>query len=433
MTRTAQILADRLDRDGQGVGIATAVTESGTPSFASHGPLEAGGTALIDENTLFEIGSVSKIFTNLLLAQLVVEGKIDLDAPAANYLPQGTRLPDFEGKQITLFDLATHSAGLPSIPPELAFADPANPYQFYNADLLHAFLAAFSLPRAPGEKYEYSNMGTALIGLAESHVTGQSYADLVQQRILDPLGMAETMLVVPGDKLARFATGHAAGEPVAHWDFDVFAPAGGWRSTASDMAKFIAAASGQAETDLQPAFDLMLARTRPAGSPNMRIGLGWMELARPEGGTIIWHNGLTAGFNAFIGYDRQTGRASVVLANAVTATGIEDIGFHLIAPTSPLTNQPRQHAEIEVDPALLDNYVGTYELGPEFHIEITAENGQLYLQTSGQDRFPAFPETETQFFLKVVEAQVSFDTGPDGKATQLTLHQNGQDIVGRRR
>lgn len=432
--QTAQILADRIDRDGQGVAIATALVEDGTPVFVSHGPLQAGSTDRVDEDTLFEIGSVSKIFTNLLLAQLVLDGAIDLDAPAINYLPEGTKLPQFEGKEITLFDLATHSAGLPSIPPELAFANPANPYQFYNADLLYAFLAAFPLPRAPGETYEYSNMGTTLIGEAVSHVTGQSYGDLVQQRILDPLGMDDTMLVVPEDKLSRFATGHdPSREPVPHWDFDVFAPAGGWRSTASDMAKFVAAASGQTETNLKPAFDLMLERSRPAGSPNMEVGLGWMTLTRPDGGTTIWHNGQTAGFNAFIGYDRDTGRASVVLANAVTRTGMEDIGFHLIEPASPLTSQPEPHVEIHIDPALLENYVGTYELGPEFHIEITAEAGQLYVQASGQDRFPAFPETETRFFLKVVEAQVSFETGADGKASGLILHQNGQDVPGKRR
>ncbi|SEQ24632.1 CubicO group peptidase, beta-lactamase class C family [Devosia sp. YR412] len=428
----AQIISDRITRDGQGIGIATAVVEDDVPSFASHGVLAAGGPTSVDEHTLFEIGSISKIFTNLLLAQLVLEGKIDLDAPVSDYLPEGTMVPEFEGKPITLFDLATHTSGLPSIPPELALADPANPYQFYSVDLLNAFLAAFPLPRAPGEKHEYSNIGTTLIGLAVSHVAGQSYEQMVQQRILDPLGMEDTTLVVPEDKLPRFASGHAQGQPAGHWDFDVFAPAGGWRSTATDMAKFIAAASGQTETPLKPAFDLMLERTRPAGSPAMSIGLGWMILQH-AGGQIVWHNGMTGGFNAFAGYDRNTGRAAVVLANAISATGIEDIGFHLIDPTAPLTPQPQPRTEVQLDPAVLDNYVGDYELGPEFQIAVTVENGQLYVQASGQDRFPAFPESETIFFLKVVDAQISFETGADGKATGLILHQNGQDISGTRK
>lgn len=428
----AQIIADRLDRDGQGVGIAAAIVEAGEPAFVSHGTLGGGETGQVSQTTLFEIGSLSKIFTNLLLAQFVLEGKMSLDAPVSDYLPPGSKIPDYQGTPITLFDLATHTAGLPSIPPELALADPANPYRYYSAELLHGFLGAYPLPREPGQTYQYSNIGIALMGLALSHVAGQSYETLVQQRILDPLDMDDTMLVVPGDKAARFATGHADGQPVPHWDFDVFAPAGGWRSTAADMARFIAAASGQVDTPLRPAFALMLERTRPAGSPNMSIGLGWMILTHP-GGSMVWHNGITSGFNAFAGYDRASGRSSVVLANAVTRTGIEDIGFHLIDASAPLSPQPTPRVAVEIDPALLENYVGTYELGPEFQITITAEAGQLFVQASGQERFPAYPESETRFFLKVVDAQVSFQTSADGKATGLVLHQNGQDIAGLRK
>lgn len=331
----AAILADRIDGDGQGVGIAAAVVEAGTPGFASHGTLTAGGAEPVSETTLFEIGSLSKIFTNLLLAQLVLEGEMDLDAPAVDYLPAGTVLPTFEDQAITLFDLATHSAGLPSIPPELLFADPANPYRHYDAELLYSSLAVYPLPRAPGTQFQYSNLGATLIGEAVSHVSGMPYAELVEQRILAPLGMEDTTLMVPEDKLDRFAGGHASGQPVSHWDFDVFAPAGGWRSTATDLAKFIAAASGQVDTPLAPAFALMLDRTRPAGGDGMSIGMGWM-IRQHDGGRVVWHNGMTGGFNAFAGYDPDTGRAAVVLANAVADKGIEDIGFHLIDPALPL-------------------------------------------------------------------------------------------------
>jgi D-alanyl-D-alanine-carboxypeptidase/D-alanyl-D-alanine-endopeptidase len=422
----ARILADRIERDGQGKAMASATVVDGQTRFVSHG-------AGINETTLFEIGSLSKIFTNLLLAQLVDEGKIDLDAPASNYLPEGMALSLFDGQPVTLFDLATHSSGLPAIPPELGLADPANPYRHYDENLLETFLAAYPLPRAPGERFEYSNIGATLVGLAASHVAGQPYAQMVEERILEPLGMEDTMLVVPGDKLDRFAQGHdAAGEPVPHWDFDVFAPAGGWRSTAADMAKFLAAASGQVETPLAPAFALMLSRTRPADSPAMSIGLGWMILSRP-GGQTIWHNGRTAGFNAFAGYDRDGGRAVVVLANAMTRTGIEDIGFHLVDGAAPLTPQPEHRVEVEIDPKLLANYVGTYELGPEFSITVTAEGERLFVKASGQERLEAFAESDTRFFLKAVDAQVSFATGPDGKAETIVLHQNGQDIPGTRK
>ena len=430
---TATILADRIDRDGQGVGIVAAVIENDAPTFTSHGMQDANGETPVDEATLFEIGSLTKLFTNLLLAQMVLDGTMDLDTSVADYLPPGTKIPDFKGKKITLFDLATHSSGLPSIPTDLGAVDPANPYAGYGAEPFFAFLAGYTLTRAPGEQFEYSNIGITLLAEAISHVAGAPYAELVQSRILDPLEMSDTMLEVPQLDQLRLAGGHGlGGVPTPHWDFDIFAPAGGYRSTAADLAKFAAAASGQNSTPLDAAFALMLERTRPAASPNMQIGLGWMILTH-ESGKIIWHNGMTGGFNSFLGFDPESKKAAVVLANSLSQTGIEDIGFHLVNPSAPLVPQPTPRAAVEIDPALLDNYVGTYELGPEFQITVTAENGQLFIQASGQDKFPAFPESDTAFFLKVVDAQVSFETGANGKATGLVLHQNGQDVPGTRK
>ncbi len=231
----------------------------------------------------------------------------------------------------------------------------------------------------------------------------------------------------------RLAGGHnQAGEPMPHWTFDIFAPAGGYISTAADLAKFAAAASGQHKTPLDAAFAVMLEHTRPAGSPRMTIGLGWMLLEH-DNGTTVWHNGITGGFNSFIGFDRESGKAAVVLANAVTQTGIEDIGFHLIDPQAQLAPQPQQREAIEIDPALLEEYVGTYELGPEFSIAVTAEGDQLFIQASGQTRLAAFPESENKFFLREVDAQISFERGEDGAVTGLVLHQNGQDIPGQRK
>jgi CubicO group peptidase (beta-lactamase class C family) len=425
----AQILSQRIDTDKQGVAIVVGLVDGADASFTAHGALAADG-ALVDENSIFEIGSITKIFTNLLLAQMVLDGKMDLDKPVADYLPEGTKLPDYQGQAITLFDLATHSAGLPSIPPELALADPSNPYIAYTADNLAAFLAAYDLPRAPGTQFEYSNIGTTLLGQAISHVAEKPYAELVEERILTPLGMADTTLV-PGDA-ARFASGHdRSGTAVPHWDFDVFAPAGAYRSSAADMAKFIAAASGQTDTTLKPAFELMLAKTRPAGSPNMSIGLGWMILKHP-GGEIVWHNGITGGFNSFAGYDRASGKGVVVLANQVSQTGIEDIGFHLIDASLPLSPQAVPRDVVEIDPAVLPDYVGEYQLGPEFNLTITTENGRLFVQASGQGRLEVFPESATTFFSRDVDAQVSFERDANGVVSGLVLHQNGQDIAGRK-
>src|SRR5690606_9838514 len=183
---------------------------------------------------------------SLLLAQLVDDGVIDLDAPLADYLPAGTKLPQWEGRDITAFDLATHTSGLPAIPTDLAQRSPENPYSGYDADDLLAWLADYRLTRPIGETFEYSNTGVALLAQAIEHVSGKPYAELVETEILTPLGMDETFLALTGAERPDMATGHdQAGHPVPYWDFEAFAPAGGLVSTAADLTKFIAAASGQ--------------------------------------------------------------------------------------------------------------------------------------------------------------------------------------------
>ena len=422
------ILTDRLERAG--MGLATASLRDGTIAFAAAGTLAGGGTA-INEHTIFEIGSLSKLFTSLLLAQMVLDGRVTLDAPVTDFLPPGIVVPSFEGQAITLHDLATHSASLPSTPPDLARADPANPYRNYGTEQLIQFLSGYQLTRAPGSQFEYSNTGVALLGMALEHVGGKPYPDLVRERILEPLGMRDTGLR-PVDP-ARSATGHdAAGRPVPFWDFDVvYAPAGGYRSTAADLARFLEAASGHTQTSLAPAFALMLAEQRPAGSPNMRIGLGWMILEGPDG-PLIWHNGMTGGFNSFIGYAPEARTGAVVLANAITTTGIEDLGFHLLDASLPLAPQPERREPVSIDPALLPRYAGTYRLGPEFDLVVTSEAGRLFVQASGQERLEVLPESETRFFYTAVDAQISFELDDTGQVTGLVLHQNGQDMPGTR-
>lgn len=425
-TDIAQILADRIDRDQANIGIAVALITEGEARFVSHGQWGRDDDRPVDEHTLFAAGSISKVFTNLLLSQLVNEGQIDLDAPLADYLPEGSVLPQWEERQITAFDLATHSSGLPSLPQDMVELGPDNPYSGYGAEPLMAWLATYELTRPVGEAFEYSNAGTALLAQAIEHVSGEPYAELLQSRILDPLGMTETRLALTGTERPDMPMGHdAAGEAVPHWDFDAFAPAGGLLTTTSDLAKFVAAASGQVETPLREAFNTMLARTRPAGG-DVSIGLGWF--ITPTGsGDVVWHNGITAGFRSFAGFERNSGTGVVVLSNMVTEAGIEDIGMHLLDPAIPLAAQPQPREMVEIDPAILPGYAGEYVLGPGLVMSVTTEDDRLFAQLTGQSRFELFPESETDFFFRVVDAQVRFEV-VDGKARSLTLFQNGRQM-----
>jgi D-alanyl-D-alanine-carboxypeptidase/D-alanyl-D-alanine-endopeptidase len=423
----AKILSDRIGRDQANIGIAVAVIENGQTRFVSHGTLSVDGTEPVTEHTPFEAGSITKVFTNLLLAQLVNEGKIDLDAPIVDYLPEGTVLPETDDRAITAFDLATHSSGLSGLPDVIAQGGIDNPYSGVGTDALFDWLASYQMPQQIGESFEYSNPGTALLGAAIAHVGGADYAELLQSWILDPLAMAETSLQLTGEPLPEgMATGHnGAREPVSNWDFDGFAPAGALISTSSDLAKFIAAASGAVETPLRPAFDTMLARTRPAG--NDAIGLGWF-ITDTGAGEVVWHNGMTNGFRSFAGFERNSGNGVVVLSNMVTEAGIEDIGMHLLDPALPLREQPKPRTAVEIDPAILPNYVGDYVMAPGVVMSITTEENRLFAQLTGQSRFEIYPESETQFFYRIVDAQISFEVKEDGSARSLTLHQNGQNM-----
>ncbi|ODT70244.1 MAG: hypothetical protein ABS75_14160 [Pelagibacterium sp. SCN 63-23] len=423
----AQILSDRIGRDQANVGIAVAVIENGETRFVSHGTLTLDGTEPVTEHTIFEAGSITKVFTNLALAQLVNDGRIDLDAPITDYLPEGFVLPESEGRAITAFDLATHSAALSGLPPELLAGGLDNPYSGYGIEGLKAWLASYELPRPIGEAFEYNNAGTTLLGLAVANVSGADFSQVIEDQILTPLDMAETSLALTGTPLPdAMASGHnTAREPTASWDFDTFAPAGALLTSSADLIKFIAAASGQTGTELTPAFETMLARTLPV-EEGTSIGLGWFITTTGQG-EIVWHNGMTGGYSSFAGFDRLSGNGVVVLTNMAAQRGVNDIGMHILNPAIPLNEQPQLRSEVEIDTAIYADYVGEYVLAPGAVLTVTTEGDKLFAQLTGQDAFEIFPESETQFFYKVVDAQITFDVA-DGEVKALILHQNGQNM-----
>lgn len=175
----------------------------------------------------------------------------------------------------------------------------------------------------------------------------------------------------------------------------------------------------------------MLVAPRPTADPAARVGLGWMMLKR-EGDEIIWHNGGTGGYRSFVGFTRAGHGGVVALSNVSTVVGLDDVGFNLLDPSLPLSPAPAVHTEVEIDPAILDRYVGQYALAPEFVLTVTREGDGLAVQATGQDKFPVFAESDTGFFYRVVDAQLTFEVGPDGKATSVTLHQNGRNMPGAR-
>ena len=190
-----------MDAYHQGVGIVVGVIEPQGRRFVSYGSLQKGGTRRPDADTVFEIGSVTKVFTSLLLSDMVQRGQVSLDDPVSKYLPDGVKVPERNGRAITLVDLATHTSGLPRLPGNLHPKDPANPYADYSSEQLYEFLSTYQLPRDVGSKFEYSNLGGGLLGFALARRAGTDYESLVRSRITAPLGMKSTGITLsPGNE-----------------------------------------------------------------------------------------------------------------------------------------------------------------------------------------------------------------------------------------
>ena len=400
------------------------------------GHLANGDPRLVDGDTIFEIGSISKVFTALLLADSVNRGEVALDDPAAKYLPEHVRMPERSGKPITLFDLSTHSSGLPPLPGNLKLDGAA-----YTVDDLYQFLSGYSLPRDPGSEFEYSNLGSGLLGHILARRTGSDYESLIRARITQPLGMPDTGIRLSSHMEPRMAVGHTA--TLAHAANSnlpaPLAPAGALRSSANDLLTFLEAFLGYRESFLAPAMKSMLEARRPVGQAE--IGLAWF-VSSTDGREIVTHSGATGGFASFAGYDPKERIGVVVLSNASTRGGVDDIGMHLLNPDAPLANlePPSRHQEIPIDPKLLHQYTGRYRVTPNLVFEITCDGNRLFAQgfaqfphqrpgdLTGLPKFELFAEGEKNFFARVSDSQIAFETGPDGRARSLILRRGGRDM-----
>ncbi len=420
------------------------VVGPGGRCVVGHGKLAAGDARVPDGETIFEIGSVTKVFTSLALADMVNRGAVALEDPAGKYLPEGVRMPERGGRAITLHDLATHRSGLPPMPGNLNL-DPRSTSDEYGVKELYQFLAGYALPREPGSEYEYSNLGAGLLGVLLANRAGTDYERLIRDRITRPLGMPDTVITLSASMRQRMATGHN-GMLGAVANSDVSAPlagAGALRASVNDMLALLEACLGYRETSLASAISGMLAAPRPAGQ--MEIGLGWLVMSS-HGKKIVGHNGATGGFRSFAGYDPAERVGVVVLSNACTAGGVDDIGFHLLNPKAPLADfaAPQPRTEISVNPEILAGYTGRYQVMPNLVFEITRDGARLFAQGFAQlphkqpgeltalPQFELFAESEKKFFARVADNQFSFETDPAGRAIGLVLHRGGRDSHGPR-
>ena len=420
-----RLLAERIDDQKRSVGIVVGVVGPEERRVVGYGRLTADDSREPGGDTVFEIGSITKVFTAILLADLVEEGAVELETPVQGLLGPDMTVPTRNGAEITLLHLATHSSGLPRLPSNLQPSNAANPYADYTVAQLHEFLSSYELERDIGETVEYSNLGAGLLGhvLALSQET--DYETLVSTRLLEPLGMSETSISLTSSQQERLAVGHSVQlRPVANWDLPTLAGAGALRSTVNDLLTFVEANLGLGESSLHAAMAVTHAPRRDFAPPDMRIGLGWIT-RKGHGRELHWHNGGTGGYRSFLGFDLESRTGVVVLSNS--GDGVDDLGFHLLDSRYRLMVPPALRTAVEVDPAIYDDYVGGYQLTEDLVFTVTRQGDRLFVQLTGQPRFEVFPESESRFFLRVVDAQITFGRAEDGSVDHLVLHQGGVD------
>lgn len=323
---------------GTNAGITIGVAKHGERRIFTY------GTAKPD--SVFEIGSISKTFTALILAQMVEQGAVRLDEPVRELLPPGTVVKPASGREITLLDLSDQHSGLPRMPDNFHPADPMNPYADYDAKLLYAFLAKQGVALPEKAPFGYSNVGVGLLGQALSNRARLPYPALLHEQVTGPLNMHDTGVVLTPEMQARFIPGYDGDHHPAHaWDLDALAGAGGIRSTASDMLIYVEA---QLHPDrLTPSvlrqpngktLPAAIAKSHlihaDAGS-GMHIALNWFRI--DETGSY-WHNGGTGGYSSYALFNPDKDLGVIVLSNTtVGPNSITDkLGQHIAQRLSGL-------------------------------------------------------------------------------------------------
>ncbi|HSU57428.1 MAG TPA: serine hydrolase [Candidatus Dormibacteraeota bacterium] len=312
------------------------IDEHGSQVFGG-GSLDNGTTNLVNGDSVFLIGSITKTLTALLLQDMADRGEVKLDGLVALYLPKRVKMPMHGGKQITLLNLATHTAGFPHDADNMTGKDWQEQFETYTADKMYAYLSKFNLSRDPGSEYEYSNFGAVLLGHVLSLRAGTNFESLLLDRICRPLRMDHTRISLTAEMESHLAMGHRdSGEPYPPAKLDLYAPAGGVHSTANDLLKYLSAQAGLTRSSLTPSIEKTHvirykdAHGYPGGTETNyygNIAMPWMQRGDPSpaGMDLLGHAGGAGSYHGWVGFDMQQRRGVVALTTS-SRFSIEDVG-----------------------------------------------------------------------------------------------------------
>lgn len=401
--------------------VATAEKRDGRWAFAIGGqPFAAGHAEVPAQQVLFEIGSITKVFTGILLADAVLDGKLGLDDTLAQRLPVTFSHPSTGA--VTLKQLATHVSCLPRLPDNMMHADGDDPYAQYDKKAMFEYLAGAKLAEKPPCAAEYSNLGFGILGVVVETAYGKPWATLIQEKITGPLGMADTVQDLSPAQQSRFAEPWDGDKRAHPWTFKAVAGAGALRSTLADMSKFADALLAGPKGPLGKVWPMLAGDYADMPAVGAKIGLA-LGHAKANGEERYTHDGGTGGYRSNIYVLPASGRAVVVLASNAAANPGAWLAAWEAAGRPPVTR-----SEVMLPTEVLDDYVGVYTIDKTAHFTLIRRGDGLVARLTGQPFFSVFATAKDEFFYKVVDAQLSFHRDAAGKVASLTLHQNGRDI-----
>jgi CubicO group peptidase (beta-lactamase class C family) len=376
--------------------------------------------------SVLRIGSVTKQFTAAAILQLRDQGLLEVHDPVSRYLPDYPH-----GDEITIHQLLNLTSGIPDFE-----YNPESRALFRQGADLDTLIATFSglpLDFPPGSQWSYSNSNYAVLTAILEKLTGQRYADYLTEHIFVPLGMTATGYDDPMALLPHRAAGYTWDGSDYHnaefLDMSIPSGAGALYSTVLDLYRWDRSlyAGGLLSAESQQAFFTPSVSIGP-GQRYEGYAYGWGTL-ETEGRSLLAHGGGINGFAAFVLRDPSE-QLYVALLTNVENGPVEAIamGLAAIAYGEPYA-MPSERTAIELDPAILERYAGTYQVNPDLTAILTAESGHLYMQAGDQPQFELFPESETSFFAKVAELQVLFQLDPDGLVTGLVVHEGANEIT----
>lgn len=406
-------------------GLVIGLYDSGRTEIYGFG--KGPGQRPPDGGTLFELGSITNVYTALLLADAIQRREVELDTPLSELLPPGVTVPIRDNVPITLRHLVLHTSGLPQQPPSVAARGAvADPYAGYGENALYGDLIHTDLVAAPGAQIAYSPFGAGLLGFALGRKIGGGYARALADRVLRPLAFKDTFAVAPAPPVAlaaRLSSGTSDDlAKVPPWTFDAMAGAGAVMSSAHDLLQLIDAELDAAAGGTSALRHAMKLTQEPVlDRTGANVGLGWLI----DGAGRYWHNGGTGGFHAFVSFDPRTRRGVVLLAS--TATSVVD---RLVeAMYKVLEGQPLPPARFATA-AELAAFAGGYDLN-HTPLQVIAEGKRLYLAGSGEPRQRLCSISDHEFWLEALQSRAEFQKDGD-KVARIVFHVGDHTLVAAR-